>query len=42
MNTLLAAIADEELAEVMDSPMLGDLGVTRTTETCGHIFCRKW
>ncbi|VDC07283.1 unnamed protein product [Peniophora sp. CBMAI 1063] len=41
LNTLLAAIADEELAQVMDSPMLGDLGVTRITETCGHIFCRK-
>ncbi|KZV76114.1 hypothetical protein PENSPDRAFT_680566 [Peniophora sp. CONT] len=41
MNTLLAAIADEEFAQVMDSPMLGDLGVTRTAETCGHTFCRR-
>ncbi|KAI0053590.1 hypothetical protein FA95DRAFT_1552077 [Auriscalpium vulgare] len=43
MNTHLASIAEEELAMVMDSPAhpLETLGVTRLSQTCGHIFCRK-
>ncbi|KAI0068691.1 hypothetical protein BV25DRAFT_1791421, partial [Artomyces pyxidatus] len=43
MNTLLAAIAEEELALVMDSPAhpVEILGVTRLAQTCGHVFCRK-
>jgi hypothetical protein len=43
MNTLLAAIAEEETAYAMDSPAqpVEDRGVTRLAETCGHVFCRK-
>jgi hypothetical protein len=31
------------MAYVMDSPALPveDLGVTRLTDTCDHVFCRK-
>jgi hypothetical protein len=40
---LLAILAEEEMAQAMDSPAYaaGDLGVTRIAKTCGHIFCRK-
>ncbi|KAI0034077.1 hypothetical protein K488DRAFT_46262 [Vararia minispora EC-137] len=43
MNTHLASLAEEEHAQVMDSPAhaLEDLGVTRLSQTCGHLFCRK-
>ncbi|KAI0268234.1 hypothetical protein BC834DRAFT_868516 [Gloeopeniophorella convolvens] len=43
MNTLLASIAEEELARAMDSPAhpVELLGVTRLAKTCGHTFCRK-
>ncbi|KAA1466456.1 hypothetical protein DENSPDRAFT_34612 [Dentipellis sp. KUC8613] len=43
MNTYLAALAEEEMSQVMDSPAhpVENLGVTRLAKTCGHIFCRK-
>ena len=43
LNTLLASIAEEEMAYVMDSPAqpVEDLGVTRLAGTCEHVFCRK-
>ncbi|KIK98001.1 hypothetical protein PAXRUDRAFT_96049, partial [Paxillus rubicundulus Ve08.2h10] len=42
-NTLLAILAEEETAHVMDSPThpVEELGVTKLQNTCGHIFCRK-
>ena len=43
MNTFLASLAEEEMAQAMDSPAqpAEDLGVTRLIDTCGHVFCRK-
>jgi hypothetical protein len=43
MNTFLASLAEEEMAQAMDSPAqpTEDLGVTRLIDTCGHVFCRK-
>ena len=43
MNTFRASLAEEEMARAMDSPAqpAEGLGVTRLTDTCGHIFCRK-
>ena len=43
MNTFRASLAEEEMAQAMDSPAqpAEGLGVTRLTDTCGHIFCRK-
>ncbi|KII94831.1 hypothetical protein PLICRDRAFT_193474 [Plicaturopsis crispa FD-325 SS-3] len=42
-NTLLAVLAEEEMALAMESPAhaVEDLGVTRLHNTCGHIFCRR-
>lgn len=36
-------ITEEEMALAMDSPAhpIEELGVTRLTATCGHVFCRK-
>jgi len=41
--SFLAILAEEEMAQAMDSPThsVSDLGVTRLTDTCRHIFCRK-
>lgn len=41
-ETLLAVIAAEEMASVMESPGLAeeDMGVVKLP-VCGHIFCRK-
>ncbi|KAI0314806.1 hypothetical protein OF83DRAFT_1174430 [Amylostereum chailletii] len=43
LNTHLASLAEEEMAHVMDYPShpVENLGVTRLSQTCGHIFCRK-
>ncbi|OSD07243.1 hypothetical protein PYCCODRAFT_1430485 [Trametes coccinea BRFM310] len=43
LNSLLALLAEEEMALVMESPAhpVEGLGVTRLAQTCGHIFCRK-
>ncbi|EJD01147.1 uncharacterized protein FOMMEDRAFT_169321 [Fomitiporia mediterranea MF3/22] len=43
LTPFLAVLASEEMALAMDSPATStdDLGVTRLTETCGHVFCRK-
>jgi len=43
MNTFLASLAEEEMAQAMDSPAqpADYLGVTRLIDTCGHVFCRK-
>lgn len=43
MNTFRASLAEEEMAQAMDSPAqpAEELGVTRLINTCGHIFCRK-
>ncbi|KAI0720481.1 hypothetical protein C8T65DRAFT_633139, partial [Cerioporus squamosus] len=43
LTSLLAILAEEETAIAMDSPAhpIGELGVTRLAQTCGHIFCRK-
>jgi len=43
MNTFLSSLAEEEMAQAMDSPAqpAEDLGVTRLIDTCGHVFCRK-
>ena len=43
MNTFRASLAEEEMAQAMDSPAqpAEELGVTRLIDTCGHIFCRK-
>lgn len=43
MNTLVAIIAEEEIAIAMDSPAhpIEELGVTRLAKTCGHVFCRR-
>ncbi|KAK7049555.1 hypothetical protein VNI00_005586 [Paramarasmius palmivorus] len=44
-TSLLAIIAEEEMAIAMDSPAhpIEELGVTRLSQPwqCGHIFCRK-
>ncbi|CCM03534.1 uncharacterized protein FIBRA_05668 [Fibroporia radiculosa] len=39
----LGQTAEEETALAMDSPAhpLEELGVTRLSQTCGHVFCRK-
>jgi len=39
----LSLLAEEEMAQAMDSPAHPpeELGVTRLSQTCGHIFCRK-
>ena len=42
-TSLLAIVAEEEMALAMDSPAHAppeELGVTRL-DGCGHIFCRK-
>jgi hypothetical protein len=41
--SLLAVIAEEEMADAMGSPAhaSSELGVTRLHKTCGHVFCRK-
>ncbi|KAI0335922.1 hypothetical protein GY45DRAFT_1267407 [Cubamyces sp. BRFM 1775] len=43
LTSLRALMAEEETAIAMDSPAhpIEQLGVTRLSETCGHIFCRK-
>ncbi|KDQ64295.1 hypothetical protein JAAARDRAFT_221857 [Jaapia argillacea MUCL 33604] len=43
MTPFLALLAEEETAQVMDSPAYSseDLGVTKLVQTCGHVFCRK-
>jgi hypothetical protein len=42
LNTLAAAIAEEEMIIANDTPILPDmLGVVKL-ETCSHHFCRKW
>ncbi|KAI0648076.1 hypothetical protein C8Q79DRAFT_925079 [Trametes meyenii] len=43
LTSLLALLAEEEMAQAMDTPAhpVEELGVTRLTQTCGHIFCRK-
>ncbi|KAI0632102.1 hypothetical protein C8Q77DRAFT_1158773 [Trametes polyzona] len=43
LTSLLALLAEEEMALAMDSPAhpVEELGVTRLAQTCGHIFCRK-
>ncbi|EGN93080.1 hypothetical protein SERLA73DRAFT_79122 [Serpula lacrymans var. lacrymans S7.3] len=42
-NPFLAIIAEEEMALAMDSPAHPPelLGVTKLSESCGHIFCRR-
>lgn len=42
-NSFLATLAEEEVAQVMDSPAhpVDELGVTKLRKTCGHMFCRK-
>ncbi|KAL0577732.1 hypothetical protein V5O48_004281 [Marasmius crinis-equi] len=44
-NSLLAILAEEEVAIAMDSPAhpVEELGVTRLSQSwqCGHIFCRR-
>ncbi|KAL4269364.1 RING-type domain-containing protein [Pleurotus pulmonarius] len=44
-NTFLAILAEQEMAEAMDSPThaVEELGVTRLSQEwqCGHLFCRK-
>ncbi|KZW03759.1 hypothetical protein EXIGLDRAFT_827719 [Exidia glandulosa HHB12029] len=43
MTAFTAVIAEEELAQAMDSPaaVVENMGVTRLHKTCGHMFCRK-
>ncbi|KAF9495694.1 hypothetical protein BDN71DRAFT_824329 [Pleurotus eryngii] len=45
LNTFLAILAEQEMAEAMDSPTYAveELGVTRLSQEwqCGHFFCRK-
>ncbi|KAN0132663.1 RING-type domain containing protein [Lactarius tabidus] len=43
MNTFRASLAEEEMAQAMESPAqpAEELGVTRLIDTCGHVFCRK-
>lgn len=42
LNTLAAAIAEEEMVIASDTPISPDvLGVVKL-ETCSHHFCRKW
>ncbi|KAI0372132.1 hypothetical protein BV20DRAFT_964221 [Pilatotrama ljubarskyi] len=43
LTSLLAVLAEEEMALAMDTPAhpVEELGVTRLVDTCGHIFCRK-
>ncbi|KAI8978687.1 hypothetical protein BD414DRAFT_444837 [Trametes punicea] len=43
LTSLLALLAEEEMALAMDSPAhpAEELGVTRLVQTCGHVFCRK-
>ena len=42
LNTLAAAIAEEEMVIANDTPVSPDsLGVVRLS-TCSHHFCRKW
>ena len=42
LNTLAAAIAEEEIVIASDTPISADvLGVVKL-ETCSHHFCRKW
>ncbi|KAF7433397.1 hypothetical protein PC9H_005347 [Pleurotus ostreatus] len=45
LNTFLAILAEQEMAEAMDSPTYAveELGVTRLSQEwqCGHLFCRK-
>ncbi|KAH9854665.1 hypothetical protein C2E23DRAFT_817446 [Lenzites betulinus] len=43
LTSLLALLAEEEMALAMDSPAhpVEELGVTKLAQTCGHIFCRK-
>ena len=38
-----AILAEHEMAAAMDSPAhpIEELGITRLSTTCGHIFCRK-
>lgn len=38
-----AILAEHEMAAVMDSPAqpVEELGITKLSKTCGHIFCRK-
>ncbi|KAL1739043.1 hypothetical protein HDZ31DRAFT_50028 [Schizophyllum fasciatum] len=44
-NTLLAVLAEEEMATAMESPAhpIEELGVTRLAADwqCGHVFCRR-
>ncbi|KAI0670807.1 hypothetical protein C8Q78DRAFT_974662 [Trametes maxima] len=43
LTSLLALLAEEEMALAMDTPAhpVEEHGVTRLAQTCGHIFCRK-
>lgn len=43
LTSLHAILAEEETAIAMESPAhpIEELGVTRLSQTCGHIFCRK-
>jgi len=38
-----AILAEHEMAAAMDSPArpIEELGITKLSKTCGHIFCRK-
>lgn len=39
----MTIVTEEEMALAMDSPAhaIEELGVTRLSATCGHLFCRK-
>ncbi|KAI0307141.1 hypothetical protein B0F90DRAFT_525302 [Multifurca ochricompacta] len=43
LNTFLASLAEEEMAQAIDSPAQPPelLGVTHLSNSCGHVFCRK-
>ena len=38
-----AILAEHEMAAAMESPAhpIEELGITKLSKTCGHIFCRK-
>jgi len=42
LNTLAAAIAEEEMVIANDTPVSPDLLGVVKLETCSHHFCRKW
>jgi len=42
LNTLAAAIAEEEMVIANDTPVSSDLLGVVKLETCSHHFCRKW